>query len=122
MGPDGCGSRTGRSVHTVTLVDVGDVSEIPPRAIRGVDHEGRKFIVVNVEGAFFALEGICTHAYAELASGFLGADRVICPLHLSQFDARTGEALSPPAEIPLTTFPIEVRGTKVYIVLAERTP
>ena len=100
-----------------TLVEVGAASEIPPGTIRGVEFGDRRFIVVNVEGDFFALDGICTHAYAELGMGFLAADRVICPIHLSQFDARSGEALSPPAELPLRTYPTLLRDGKVFVVV-----
>jgi len=99
------------------LLEVGDASDIPPGTIRGVEYGDRRFIVVNVEGDFFALDGICTHAYAELAMGFLAADRVICPLHLSQFDARSGEALSPPAEVALRTHPTRVQDGKVFVVV-----
>ena len=45
--------------------------------------------------------------------------RVTCPSHSSQFDVRTGEALSPPAERPLRTFPVKVEGGRVLVDLPE---
>ena len=82
--------------HTLRVA-IGLSTEIPPGAMRGYEVRGRKIVVVNLDGKFHALHGICTHAYAEIAHGFFAGEYVTCPLHLSQFNARTGEAISPPA-------------------------
>ena len=47
------------------------------------------------------MQGICSHEYFELDKGFLTGDSLTCALHLSRFDLETGEALDPPAELPL---------------------
>jgi len=102
-----------------TLLEAGVVSEIRPGTIMGVVTGERRFIVVNVGGTLYALDGICTHAYAELDHGYVAGDRVICPLHLSQFDVRSGEAVSPPAEVPLRIYPTRVVDGKVFIEMGE---
>ncbi len=93
---------------------LGNLEDFPEGTIVGREVDGRDVIVVNLGGEINVLEGICTHEYARLESGFLTGDRVMCPLHLSQFDVRTGEAVTPPAEEPLTRYAVEIRGKEVY--------
>jgi len=66
-------------------------------------------LVVHDEAdGWHATQGICTHEYFELDKGFLTGDTLTCALHLSRFDLETGEALDPPAEVPLALYPVEV--------------
>jgi 3-phenylpropionate/trans-cinnamate dioxygenase ferredoxin subunit len=97
------------------MVKVGDLGDFPPGTLQGRDADGEHLLIVNLGGEVRALSGICTHEYAELEGGFLLGDRVMCQLHLSQFDLRTGEALSPPAELPLKIYRVEVRDSGVYV-------
>lgn len=88
-------------------------AELEPGTMRLVWSNGRAILVVNVGGAFHALDGVCTHEYCELDRGFLSpagapGPTVTCPLHLSRFDLASGEALDPPAELPLGVHRITV--------------
>lgn len=98
-------------------IEIGDMEDFPEGKIHGVDVDDRKFIIINLDGELHALDGVCTHAYAELRTGFLMGDSVRCPLHLSQFDVETGEALSPPAEDSLEKYDVEVEGSKVFLAV-----
>jgi len=42
---------------------------------------------------------------------------VECPWHGSQFDIRTGKVLALPAALPLKTFPVEIDGENIVVVL-----
>ena len=83
-------------------------------------------IVVNTGGEIRAFQGICTHEYFELDKGFLTgngsrgangrpAGTLTCALHLSRFDLADGEALDPPAEIPLAAYPVSIEDGRVVI-------
>ena len=83
-------------------------------------------IVVHSGGEIRAFQGICTHEYFELDKGFLtgggspGANRQLagtltCALHLSRFDLADGEALDPPAEIPLLMYPVVIEDGRIHI-------
>ncbi|MFQ6012397.1 MAG: Rieske (2Fe-2S) protein [Thermoplasmata archaeon] len=98
-------------------VRVGKMGDFEPGRIHSLEVGGHRLILVNLDGTLHVLAGICTHAYAELATGFLTEEYVRCPLHLSQFDVETGEAVSPPAEEPLRKYPVEVEDDSVYVVL-----
>lgn len=102
-------SSTGHYVRAVPL------SEVRPGKIVGVELEGKKIILSNFDGKVFAVSGICTHEYYELALGFMIEERVVCALHLSQFDLRTGEVFNAPAAEPLQRFNVKIEGDSVFV-------
>jgi nitrite reductase/ring-hydroxylating ferredoxin subunit len=85
-----------------------------------VQVDGTDLLVIHdSDGNLHATQGICTHEYFELDKGFLTGDTLTCALHLSRFDLETGEALDPPAELPLALYPAEVEGDQVVLTLPE---
>jgi 3-phenylpropionate/trans-cinnamate dioxygenase ferredoxin subunit len=98
-------------------VAVGTVADVPPGTMQMVQVDGTDILVVNSEDRLYAMQGICSHEYFELDKGFLTGDSITCALHLSRFDLATGEALDPPAEIPLAVYQVEVEGDAVVLVL-----
>jgi 3-phenylpropionate/trans-cinnamate dioxygenase ferredoxin subunit len=72
-------------------------------------------LVVNLGGTFHAVQGICSHEYFELDKGFLSVGSITCALHLSRFDLETGDALDPPAEMPLVLYSVVVEDGRVLL-------
>ena len=77
--------------------------------------DGRRVLVVNLDGILHAWDGTCTHEEADLSTGFLLGERVTCPLHLSVFDLNTGEAVTTPATVPLRKYNLKVENEDVYV-------
>lgn len=77
--------------------------------------EGRDLLVVFAEGAYFAVDALCSHAGQSLANGRIVGREIICPLHGARFDLRTGACTKSPASQPLTTYPVLVEGGKICI-------
>lgn len=67
-------------------------ADIPANSMRAFPVGGRRVLVVNLDGAFHALDDICPHLAVPLNRGELKDGCVVCPGHGSAFDARTGEA------------------------------
>jgi len=63
----------------------------------------------------FAVEDVCSHAAVALSEGEVDDCTVECWLHGSRFDLRTGKPTGLPATEPVATFPVDVRGTDIYI-------
>jgi 3-phenylpropionate/trans-cinnamate dioxygenase ferredoxin component len=63
----------------------------------------------------FAVEDICSHAAVALSEGEVEGCTVECWLHGSRFDLRTGKPTGLPATEPVATFPVDVRGSDVYV-------
>ena len=98
------------------LVRVCTLPELPPGTTRGVVlQDGRRVLVVNLEGTLHAWDGTCTHEEADLSTGFLLGDRITCPLHLSVFDLNTGEAVTPPATVPLKKYNLKVENEDIFV-------
>ena len=90
-------------------------SELIEGAIAAADVRGIHMIFARIGGEIAALSGTCTHEDADLGLGFLVEDRVVCPLHLSQFDLRTGNVLNPPAVASLRRFNTKTEGEMILV-------
>ena len=85
-----------------------------------VQVDGTDIVLIHAaDGVMRAAQGICTHEYFELDKGFLTDGTLTCALHLSRFDLETGEALDPPAELPLQMYPVAVEDGQVVLELPE---
>jgi 3-phenylpropionate/trans-cinnamate dioxygenase ferredoxin subunit len=96
-------------------------------AVDEVDVDGAMVIpvkppvaVFRLADGFFAADDTCTHALSSLAEGYIEDGTVECEFHFAKFDIRTGKALTPPAVIPLVTYPVAVRDGIVYVDLRAR--
>ena len=107
----------GREHILGTLIRVGALSEIPPGTMKGIEHEGKRILVVNLDGQLHACDGTCTHEEADLSTGFLIGEEITCPLHLSRFNLLTGEAVNPPAEKPLPNYKVKVENGEIFVDL-----
>jgi len=98
--------------HDVAAAD--EVEEEEPISVRVGDVE---IGVYRVDGALYAMEDVCPHAYALLSQGFVEDDKVECPLHEALFDIRTGKCLREPAERDLKVYPVKEDGGRILIEL-----
>jgi 3-phenylpropionate/trans-cinnamate dioxygenase ferredoxin subunit len=100
-------------------VDVAAVDEVPEGTLKMVQVDGTDIVLANVGGRINAAQGVCSHEYFELDKGFLTGDSLTCALHLSRFDLETGEALDPPAELPLQIYPVTVEDGRILLELPD---
>jgi 3-phenylpropionate/trans-cinnamate dioxygenase ferredoxin subunit len=96
-------------------VDLCAVEDVPPGTMKLCEIDDELVLVTNLDGAFHATQGICSHEYFELDKGFLTGDSITCALHLSRFLLDDGEPLDPPADLPLAVYPVVVEGGRVLI-------
>ena len=99
------------------LYKVCEVGDLEPGRGRTVKVNGICLAVFNVDGEFHALESECTHEGAPLGNGPIRGTRVFCPAHGAEFDILTGEALSPPADHPVSVFKVVVLDGDVQVEL-----
>ena len=100
-------------------IEVGRLDELPPGTLQMVQIDGTDILLVNNDGSLHATQGVCSHEYFELDKGFLTGDSLTCALHLSRFDLETGEALDPPAELPLQVYPVIVEADRIVLELPD---
>jgi apoptosis-inducing factor 3 len=98
-------------------VRAAKVADLQPGSVLRVEVAGRAIALYNLDGAFYATDEICTHAYASLAEGFVDGETIECPLHGATFSIKTGEALSAPATEPLATYAVRVDGDELLVAV-----
>lgn len=77
--------------------------------------DNQPVLVFRLGHEIYAVSGICTHAYSELAEGEWDGVRLYCSLHFACFDIRSGAVLEGPAEEPLKTFEVKEYQGKIWI-------
>jgi len=80
-----------------------------------IDVDGTAVAVFKINGEFFAIEDVCTHDGAEIASGTLEGDEIICPRHGARFCVKTGAVKSAPAYEDVACFPVRIENGKVQV-------
>jgi len=90
-------------------------SEVPQGTGIECVADDRIIAVFQVDGRFFAIDGICPHAGGPLASGCLTGTVVTCPWHGWQFDVTTGRHQLTP-RIEQAKFDVVEEGGTLYLV------
>jgi nitrite reductase/ring-hydroxylating ferredoxin subunit len=100
----------------VKACDVDELNGSDPFAF---DYREKKILLARFKKAVYATDRICTHAYADLSTGFMNDDErtITCPLHMSSFKLEDGVPQNLPAEEPLKTYKTEIRGKAVFILV-----
>lgn len=76
----------------------------------------------NVDGEFYAIDDLCSHAFASLAEGYIYGDTVECAFHFAKFDIKTGKALTTPGFASVASYAVRVTDGAVFVNTARRRP
>lgn len=80
-----------------------------------VDVDGTEVAVFNLAGQIYAIEDVCTHDGAEIASGTLEGDEIVCPRHGARFCIKTGAVTAPPAYEAIACFPVRIEEGDIQV-------
>ena len=80
-----------------------------------VDVDGTEVAVFRIDGDYYAIEDVCTHDGAEIASGEVEGDEIICPRHGARFCIKTGAVTAPPAYEDIACFPVQIVNGRVQV-------
>lgn len=92
-----------------------EVSDVPDGEVVEVSAGGETLALYNVDGTFYATQGICTHAHGCLAEGYVDGDCIECPLHQGLFHIPTGKAMEGPVTQDLKVYPVRVADGAVLV-------
>jgi 3-phenylpropionate/trans-cinnamate dioxygenase ferredoxin component len=98
-------------------VRVATAEELPPGGRKSIIVDDVPALLVRVGDDYYCIEDVCTHDGQPLTGGPVEGCAITCPRHGAKFDLKTGKALSMPATEPVRTFPVEVRGADVHVLL-----
>jgi len=82
----------------------------------GVEIDGKKILLVNIDGAIYAYENRCAHLGMALSAGRLVGEVLTCSAHEWQYDACTGHGINPKS-VALKTFPVRIEGDAIWVEL-----
>jgi nitrite reductase/ring-hydroxylating ferredoxin subunit len=98
---------------------VCDIKSLKNGDLLEFDMEDKKILISKIKDKVYATDRICTHAYADLSTGFINEDEktVTCPLHMSSFKLEDGTPQNLPAEDPLKTYKVKIQDNYVYVLM-----
>jgi 3-phenylpropionate/trans-cinnamate dioxygenase ferredoxin subunit len=99
----------------MTFERVASEEDVAEGSVRVVQAGGRSIALCNLDGAFYAIDNLCTHDGGPLGEGTLYDGTVECPRHGARFDVRTGAVKALPAVRPVRTYPVQVDGDGVRV-------
>lgn len=97
------------------FVKAAKTSEIMNNGCKRVEVNGQPVAIFNIDGEFYAIHDVCTHAEASLCEGDVAGDEVVCPLHFATFSIRTGQCTGPPADEDVKSYQVKVDGEDILV-------
>ncbi|MCA9248926.1 MAG: Rieske (2Fe-2S) protein [Planctomycetales bacterium] len=99
-------------------ISIARVEDCPPGAAIEAVAEDRIVALMNVDGQFHALDGVCSHQGGPLGKGALNGKIITCPWHGWQYNVTDGQhCLS--ASVRQPTFPVKVEEGQVLVDIGD---
>ncbi len=92
-----------------------NLEQVKEGQLFGLTINDKKILLANLKGKIHATDLICTHANADLSTGFLSEEGIRCPLHLSVFNLEDGKPQNLPAETALNVYNVKIDNNEVYV-------
>ncbi|MBI5197528.1 MAG: Rieske 2Fe-2S domain-containing protein [Nitrospirae bacterium] len=89
-------------------------ADVPVGGSLLVQPEGKKVVLFNLAGEFFALDNSCPHNNGPICEGRIDGDTVICPYHHWEFDIRTGKSKALSA-YKIKMYNLKLDGDEIYV-------
>lgn len=97
-----------------TFVEIIDKDEIYEGEAKLINKSGYEILVVNVSGEFRAYYARCAHAFGLLEPSSFDGEKITCPVHLWEYDAKTGESINPEGS-SLFQLELKIEDNRIYV-------
>ena len=97
------------------FLKVAQLSKIPDGEMIMVELEEEEICLAKVGGQVYAIGNKCSHRGGPLSDGQINGEIVTCPWHGGEFNLKTGEVLSPPANQTQPCYQVQVDGDDIKI-------
>lgn len=109
----------GRDAAVLEVCDVADVTpDIPFKA----NADGTDLAVFQIGDKYYVTQDACTHGPGCLSEGYVDGVEVECPFHQGKFDIITGQPTAAPCTVPLKTWAVIRRDSKICVTRREQAP
>ncbi len=99
--------------------DLAGIDDVPAKGFIVREYGELQVLIARFKDEIFAVENLCSHAFARFDEGRLRGFRLMCPLHGACFDIRNGEAMGLPATGPIRNFEVRIEADRVLVNLAD---
>lgn len=99
---------------------VARVGAVPEGEGRAFTVDGRVVGVFLIDGEYFAINDLCPHMGASLASGHVEDHAVTCPWHAWRFSVKDGTWLDNPRGLGTDSWPVRVEGDLIQVAVPPR--
>ena len=97
-------------------VVVGSTSEVQEGKLMHITAGGKEIVVTKLDGNYYAMDNVCTHAGADLHEGELNSNELTCPWHGAKWDIKTGNLISFPQKLkPLHIHKVLIENDTMYV-------
>ena len=103
---------TDQTIHTITI-DKADIIDGGMKSYKQADDS--IILITRDDNTFYAFDGKCPHAGADLGTGLRCGNRVVCPWHHATFDSTDGSLLEPIATQGLTQYELKQDGDSLTV-------
>ena len=103
---------TDQTIHTITI-NKADITDGGMKSYKQKDDS--IILITRDDNTYYAFDGKCPHAGADLGTGLRCGNRVICPWHHATFDSADGSLLEPVATEGLTQYELSDNGDSLIV-------
>ena len=104
-------------MHKVSSIKFSSLQDRKPVK---VSINGEDLCLTRIGNEVFAINDTCTHSEASLSEGDVTDFKIECWLHGAEFDLRTGQALTLPANIAVKTYPVSIVDDVVEVQFTDK--
>ena len=97
------------------FVAVARVAELEPGQPYLVYVNDDPCVLVQLDGEFLAVDGVCPDRAGPLGEGFVEGCLIFCPWHYWGFNLKTGWAEEPKVNFRVPRYPVRIEGDIVYL-------
>lgn len=105
-----------RTVKRPVFTSVASMDSLEPDTLKGIEVEGVRVLLCNVDGAIYAYRNACPGSILPLDGGKLKGYSLLCPWHNCLYDMRTGKRLDGYAG-QLEVIPVAIRDRRIELAL-----
>ena len=98
-------------------ISFGKESDFAEGIMKGFLVGSHKILVAKIDGKFYAVDSVCTHAKGPLDKGPMKEGIVTCPWHGSEFNIKTGDVVRGPAVEPLHKYEVTVENGELFLTV-----
>ncbi|ABQ68610.1 Rieske (2Fe-2S) protein [Rhizorhabdus wittichii] len=98
---------------------IAALDDVPEGGNKAFDACGKSVLLCRTGAGVFAIENMCSHAFAHLEGGKVRGPHIFCPLHGVRFDMRTGAPNGTLTKKPIAVYPVSVEDGEIVVDLPD---